>query len=117
MTVIVTSLPGEVWKAETPEMNAIATSATKTAADAAALAAAPATFPALELGDPRVVAGQAALQNGARLIECVCATDESFDARTALVRVEVGVEVPVVGLWTIEATSAARFEPAVLVGQ
>ncbi len=87
------------------------------AADAAALAAAPATFTALGLGDPQAAAVEAASLNGARLIECGCQPNQSLDARTAVVRVTVDLVLPIVGPWSIEAASAARFEPVSLVGQ
>ncbi len=86
------------------------------AADAAALAAAPVTFhPFGSAGDPTAEAARFAAANGARLIQCVCAIDRSWGART--VQVEVAREISLIGLGRIEirARAAAEFVPIELL--
>ena len=82
-------------------------SQTATAADAAALAAAPATF----LGSPVEEASRIAAANGSRLISCMCPVDRSFATRTVEVRTETRVQIPVLGDVAIRATSRAEFDP------
>ena len=78
-----------------------------TAADAAALAAAPATF----LGSPVEEASRMAAANGSQLVSCICSVDRSFGARTVEVRTETRVQIPVLGDVAIRATSRAEFDP------
>lgn len=81
----------------------------QTAADAAALAAAPATF-SLE-SPPRVAAARMAEANGARLVWCRCRTDRRPTARTVTVRTAA---VARLWLWeevTVFAQSRAEFIP------
>ncbi len=88
-----------------------------TAADAAALAAAPVTF--LPFGAAGSAADEAALfarLNGAELLWCVCGVDRSFAARTVEVRVGRRIDLPVLGSTRIEATGRAEFVPARLFG-
>ena len=88
----------------------------RTAADAAALAAAPVTFlPFGATGTPAAEAARFAGYNGARLVECRCPRDTSFAARAVDVRVVTTVDLPVVGAVAVEAVARAIFEPAALL--
>lgn len=90
--------------------------AATTAADAAALAAAPVTFlPFGADGSPTDEAARFARLNGADLMMCACPVDRSFAARTIEVRVRRRVEVPLLGAVEIEATGRAEFLPALLL--
>lgn len=87
-----------------------------TAADAAALAAAPVTFlPFGAEGSPTQEAARFARLNGASLISCRCPIDPSFAPRTADVRVRVEVVLPLLGSMTVDATGRAEFVPAALL--
>ena len=87
-----------------------------TAADAAALAAAPVTFlPFGSAGSPFDEAARFARLNGADLVLCVCAIDRSFSSRTVVVRVAVPVRLPFVGDARVEAVGRAEFVPALLL--
>jgi hypothetical protein len=87
-----------------------------TAADAAALAAAPVTFlPFGSVGSPFDEAARFARLNGADLLSCVCAVDRSFSNRTVVVRVANAVQLPFVGEIRIEAVGRAEFLPALLL--
>lgn len=86
------------------------------AADAAALAAAPATFSPLGLGDPARRAAETAADNGGTLKSCVCRVDPTWSPRTATVTIEVIADVPVLGPTSIEAVSRAEFRPVALTG-
>ena len=87
-----------------------------TAADAAALAAAPVTFlPFGATGSPTDEAARFARLNGARLVWCRCPLDQSFEPRTVEVRVTKGVDLPVLGLTQVEAAGRAEFVPAALL--
>lgn len=81
----------------------------QTAADAAALAAAPATFnPAVV---PRKAAQRMAEANGARLVWCRCLVDRRPAPRTVSVRTEVVVRL---WLWEdvrVSAQARAEFTP------
>ena len=83
-----------------------------TAADAAALAAAPATFPPLAGGNsPIAEALRVAEANGARLISCLCFRVATFEPRHVEVTVVFPVDLPVLGRRWVEASSAAEFVP------
>lgn len=87
-----------------------------TAADAAALAAAPVTFlPFGADGSPTEEAGRFARLNGASLIGCQCPIDRSFEPRVAVVQVRVTVGMPLLGAVAVEATGRAEFVPAALL--
>jgi secretion/DNA translocation related TadE-like protein len=89
-----------------------------TAADAAALAAAPVTFlPFGAAGSPAAEAGRFARLNGALLVSCRCDVDPSFEPRSAEVRVRVAVRLPLFGSISVEATGRAEFVPAALLEQ
>jgi secretion/DNA translocation related TadE-like protein len=82
------------------------------AADAAALAAAPATFPALSVGEtPSRVAAEMAAANGARLLRCLCPVVRSFDPRNVEVEVAVVTRVAMVGQVQVRAISRAEYVP------
>ena len=87
-----------------------------TAADSAALAAAPVTFlPFGAEGSPADEAARFARLNGAQLVWCRCPPDQSFESRTVEVRVTKSVDLPVLGLIQVEATGRAEFVPAALL--
>ncbi len=87
------------------------------AADAAALAAAPVTFlPFGAKGTPTDEAARFARLNGASLVSCRCAINRSFEPRTVEVRVRTSVGLAVLGTVTVEATGRAEFTPALLLG-
>ena len=81
------------------------------AADAAALAAAVATYPSVGRDDPRSAAEHAAEANGAGLVGCECPVDSSLDARTVEVVTAIRVDVPIFGEVTVRAASRAEFDP------
>ena len=82
------------------------------AADAAALAAAPMTFPPVA-GNRSPVDEALALAeaNGARLVSCVCSLLATFEPRQVEVTVAVSVDLPLLGLRWVHASSAAEFVP------
>lgn len=85
----------------------------QTAADAAALAAAPETF----FGkDPTNQAREYARVNGATLVECDCRLDPTWQTR----RVKVSVRVPL-AIWALDnagvtRSAVAEFAPVALLG-
>lgn len=82
------------------------------AADAAALAAAPTTFPTLARGhSPIAEALRVAEANGARLVSCTCSQVATFEARQVEVTVVFPVDLPMLGRRWVEASSAAEFVP------
>ncbi len=86
-----------------------------TAADAAALAAAPVTFaPFGTDGTPTTEAAVFAEANGAVLVECDCPVDRSWDNREITVIVAVSVDLALLGHRKIEARAAAEFRPVAL---
>lgn len=86
------------------------------AADAAALAAAVATYPPAGAGDPRVEASRYAGVNGAVLVSCDCRVDSGLDVRTATVIVERKVTVPFFGTLGVRAGATGEFDPIVWLG-
>ncbi len=82
------------------------------AADAAALAAAPVTFRSFgSSGSAGEEAAAFASHNGAQLVECRCAPDASWDARSVQVLVSVPVDLLILGAVTVQAWSSAEFVP------
>lgn len=82
------------------------------AADAAALAAAPTTFPPLARGrSPIAEALRVAEANGARLVSCRCFQVANFEPRQVEVTVAFPVDLPMLGRRWVEAASAAEFVP------
>lgn len=86
-----------------------------TAADAAALAAAPLTFSAFgSRTDPVQAAADLARANGAELVECHCPIDRSWDVRVVVAVVAIDVDLLVVPDRRVEAAAAAEFRPVLL---
>ncbi|MEX0825441.1 MAG: Rv3654c family TadE-like protein [Acidimicrobiia bacterium] len=87
-----------------------------TAADAAALAAAPVTFlPFGAQGTPTEEAARFAALNGSRLLSCVCPLDPSWEPRTVEVRTERSLEIWPLGEFAVEAVGRAEFVPSLLL--
>lgn len=83
-----------------------------TAADAAALAAAPMTFPPIAQGvAPGIAAEEMAIANGARVVRCDCPVVATFDARAVEVEVEVPVDLVIFGQRVVRVSSRAEFVP------
>lgn len=91
--------------------------AATTAADAAALAAAPVTFlPFGAKGSPGQEAARFVVLNGAEMVWCRCEIDRTFEPRTVEVRVRTTVQLPILGMRHVEAIGRAEFVPAALLG-
>ena len=94
----------------------VAAGQAQTAADAAALAAAPVTFrPFGALGNAREEAAIFAAANGAVLALCTCPQDPGWDNRTVEVMVRRRVRLVLLGFRFVEATSRAEFAPTLLL--
>jgi Flp pilus assembly protein TadG len=87
------------------------------AADAAALAAAVATYPPAASSSPREAARLAAGANQARVMSCACPVDGNLEARVAEVVVGVEADVPIFGQWLVRAGSRAEFDPSRWLGR
>ena len=86
-----------------------------TAADAAALAAAPLTFsPFGTEGSPSRVAADTAAANGADLVVCECGKDPTWATRRVIVTVTRSVDLLLLGGRRLSATSSAEFQPVAL---
>lgn len=86
-------------------------------ADAAALAAAVATYPPAGRGAaPEAAARSAAADNGAVLVGCDCPVDLRMRPRVAMVVASVEVEVPLLGGLSVRARSRAEFDPVRWLG-
>jgi secretion/DNA translocation related TadE-like protein len=86
-----------------------------TAADAAALAAAPVTFAEFGAGgSPTEEAARFAAANGAILVTCECAIDRTWRTRSVHVVVTVAVELIMFGRRDVPASSRAEFDPTAL---
>ena len=87
-----------------------------TAADAAALAAAPLTFAGFGTGSDPVAAATATAQaNGAQLVACRCGIDRSWASRRIVVTVGRTVRLALLGDREMKAAAAAEFRPISLV--
>jgi secretion/DNA translocation related TadE-like protein len=87
-----------------------------TAADAAALAAAPVTFlPFGTKGTPTDEAARFARLNGARITSCACPLDPSWEPRTVEVRTELIVAIWPLGRFRVIGVGRAEFVPALLL--
>ncbi len=110
--VIVTSVAvsslGILYAARTQAQNA---------ADAAALAAAVATYPPAAGGSPVAVARQVVAANHASLVECSCPRDGALRIRTVEVVSAVDVSVPLFGVITVRGSSRAEFDPRQWLGR
>ena len=87
------------------------------AADASALAAAVATYPAASVMSPSQAAMSVAKENGAGLTSCQCATDASIRVRRVLVEVTVPVQIPLLGAVAVRSRAAAEFDPRAWLGR
>lgn len=86
----------------------------QTAADAAALAAAPVTFDSFGTErSPTAEAAYFAEANGAVLVECQCEPDAVWRLRVATVKVAVAVPWIPPPLQAVTATASAEFDPTV----
>jgi hypothetical protein len=88
-----------------------------TAAEAAALAAAVATYPDAAGGPPDRLAAELAERNGARLVSCWCDVDTSLRSRVVAVTVALTTEVPLFGEVAVGKTARAEFEPRLWLGR
>jgi Flp pilus assembly protein TadG len=86
------------------------------AAEAAALAAAVATYPPAASGDPSRLAAEYAGRNGAALESCRCPLDGSMSVRTVTVVTTTTRSVPVFGEVTIRGAARAEFDPMTWLG-
>ena len=90
----------------------------ETAADAAALAAAPVTFADFGTrGGPVAAARAMAQANGASLSECSCTTDRSWRSRRVTVVVSGAVTLTLLGTRQLTASASAEFRPIALSRQ
>lgn len=87
------------------------------ASDAAALAAAAATYPPAADVGPLLRARSAAAANGAVLASCRCPVDSSLQARTVTVVTYVTVDTPLFGSLRLHAGSRAEFDPRLWLGR
>lgn len=87
-----------------------------TAADAAALAAAVATYPPAGADDPRAEAARYASANGAVVVSCECVIDSGLEVRSATVIVEKKVTVPFFGTLGVRAGATGEFDPVAWLG-
>jgi predicted membrane-bound mannosyltransferase len=87
-----------------------------TAADAAALAAAVATYPPAGAGTPESEAARYASANGAVVVTCTCTVDPSLASRTVTVIVEREVSVPIFGSLRVKAGATGEFDPVAWLG-
>jgi uncharacterized membrane protein len=95
---------------------AAARAALQGAADAAALAAAPATFDAFGgPSDPEVAAARMAEANGTVLESCDCRVDRTWAPRVVVVSVERRITVLGPFAATVTARAAAEFAPVDLL--
>ena len=87
-----------------------------TAAEAAALAAAVATYPPAGSGVPLAQATEYAGRNGSRVVACSCPVDATLSARTVTVTTAIDIEVPIFGAVTVRAAASSEFDPALWLG-
>lgn len=93
-----------------------ASSQAATAADAAALAAAPVTFrPFGARGSPVAEAARLAAANGSRLVWCACSVDTGFARREVEVVVTARVDLVLLGSRWVRASSRAEFIPTAVL--
>ena len=84
-------------------------------ADAAALAAAPASFPGMGSERPIEAARHMAAANGVRVVACRCPIDPSWAPRRVEVVVRRDVDLIVLGRVQVRAVGAADFDPRAVV--
>ncbi|HEY5889505.1 MAG TPA: pilus assembly protein TadG-related protein [Acidimicrobiia bacterium] len=88
-----------------------------TAADAAALAAAVATYPPAGAESPLVEARRYARLNAATLQTCRCPVDSTLKVRVVTVIVELKTRVPCFGVLPVRAGARAEFDPQAWLGR
>jgi secretion/DNA translocation related TadE-like protein len=88
-----------------------------TAAEAAALAAAVATYPPTGAGAPTSLAAEYAARNGARLVSCWCPVDGTLRPRVVAITVALTADLPVLGEVLVGKTARAEFEPRSWLGR
>lgn len=88
-----------------------------TAAEAAALAAAVATYPPAASEQPGLLARSMAWTNGASLVSCHCRVNTSLDRRRVTVITVVETDVPVLGMVPVQGTARAEFDPRAWLGR
>lgn len=88
-----------------------------TAAEAAALAAAVATYPPTGAEAPDELAAEYATRNGARLVSCWCPIDATLRSRVVAVTVALRAKVPLFGEVLVGKTARAEFEPRAWLGR
>ncbi|MGH8914583.1 MAG: hypothetical protein ACRDZM_08735 [Acidimicrobiia bacterium] len=87
------------------------------AAEAAALAAAVATYPPAGTGSPRSLAGEYASRNGATLVSCGCPVDGTLRSRVVVVTVSMTADVPLFGMVLVGKSARAEFDPRAWLGR
>ena len=87
------------------------------AAEAAALAAAVATYPPAASDNPVQLARQYAGANGARLVTCRCAVDGTMKVRTVTVVTSVSMDVNLFGELAVKGAARAEFDPRAWMGR
>lgn len=87
------------------------------AAEAAALAAAVATYPPAASGSPVGLAREYATANGASLVTCRCPVDGTMRVRTVTVFTSVTAEVPLFGELAVKGGARAEFDPEAWMGR
>ena len=88
-----------------------------TAAEAAALAAAVATYPPAGAEAPDDLAAEYAARNGARMVSCWCPVDPTLRSRVVAVTVALSADVPMFGEVLVGKTARAEFEPRAWLGR
>ena len=88
-----------------------------TAAEAAALAAAVATYPPTGAGSPQKLAAEYAALNGARMVSCWCDVDSTLQARVVAITVSLTADVPLFGEVLVGKTARAEFDPRSWLGR
>lgn len=105
-----------VWMVAAVAIAGSAKMRAESAADGAALAAAPVTFrPFGASGNAASEAARFARANGAELVSCSCPDDPTWDLRTVEVKVIVYARIPGLGKVAVRASSRATFDPLALL--
>lgn len=86
-------------------------------AEAAALAAAVATYPPAASETPTRLASEYATANGARLMACICPVDGTMKTRTVTVVTAVTSDVPLFGELAVKGGARAEFDPGAWMGR
>ena len=87
------------------------------AAEAAALAAAVATYPPAASENPARLARDYAAANGASLVTCRCTVDGTMKVRTVTVVAAVTSDVPLFGELAVKGAARAEFDPRAWMGR